>query len=161
NRDGTVRKIVEEKDTNTYEEKINEINTGTYCFDAKALLSSLAQVKNKNAQKEFYLTDTVEILCNEGNEDEASLCEYPTEVIGVNSRRDLAMAERFLRQRILNGIMDCGVTIVDPSTTYIDHDVRLGIDTIVHPFTIIQGNSVVGEGCEIGPNVTVRRSTLG
>ncbi len=161
NRDNTVRKIVEEKDTNTYEEKINEINTGTYCFDAKALLRALKDVSNDNAQKEYYLTDVVEILNEYGEEVEAQVAEDPTEVIGVNSRRDMAMAERYLRRRILNRIMDAGVTIVDPATTYIDHDVSIGIDTMIHPFTIIQGNTVIGESCEIGPAVTMRDSRIG
>jgi len=161
NRDGTVRKIVEEKDTNTYEEKIREINTGTYCFDAKSLLRALKDVGNDNAQKEYYLTDAVEILNGYGLEVEAQLAEDPTEVVGVNSRRDLAQAERYLRQRIVARIMDSGVTVVDPSTTYIDHDVRIGIDTTIQPFTIVRGNSVIGEGCEIGPNVLVVDSRLG
>lgn len=161
NRDGTVRKIVEEKDTNTYEEKIREINTGTYCFDGKSLLRALKDVANDNAQKEFYLTDTVEILNGYGLEVEAQVADDPTEVVGVNSRRDLAQAERFLRQRIINRIMDNGVTVVDPSSTFIDHDVRIGIDTTIQPFTIIRGNSVIGEGCEIGPNALVKDSRLG
>lgn len=161
NRDGTVRKIVEEKDTNTYEEKIREINTGTYCFDAKSLLRALKDVGNDNAQKEYYLTDAVEILNGYGLEVEAQLAEDPTEVVGVNSRRDLAQAERYLRQRIVARIMDSGVTVVDPSTTYIDHDVRIGIDTTIQPFTIVRGNSVIGDGCEIGPNVLVVDSRLG
>lgn len=161
NRDGTVRKIVEQKDTNTYEEAIDEINTGTYCFDAKHLAYALSKVTNKNAQKEYYLTDTVEILRDAGHEVEASVCDDPTEVIGVNRRADMALAERYLRMRILEGIMDSGVTVIDPSTTYIDSDVRLGIDTKIHPFTILQGSTVVGEQCEIGPNVTVRNARLG
>lgn len=161
NRDGTVRKIVEEKDTNTYEEKIQEINTGFYCFDAKELFWALGLVNNDNAQGEYYLTDTVEILGEAGKEVEAQLATDSSEVIGVNSRRDMAMAEKFLRTRILNDIMDQGVTIVDPSTTYIDNTVRIGIDTTIQPFTIIRGNTMIGEGCQIGPNVTVDNSRLG
>ncbi len=161
NRDDTVRKIVEEKDTNTYEVKISEINTGTYCFDGKALLRALKKVRSDNAQKEFYLTDVVEILNEFGEEVEAQVAEDPTEVIGVNSRRDMAMAERYLRRRILNRIMDAGVTVVDPATTYIDNDVTIGIDTTIHPFTIIQGRTAIGVGCEIGPAVTMRDSAIG
>jgi bifunctional UDP-N-acetylglucosamine pyrophosphorylase/glucosamine-1-phosphate N-acetyltransferase len=161
NRNGTLRKIVEEKDTNTYEEKINEVNTGTYCFNARDLVWALGKVTNENAQREYYLTDTVEILNDAGHEVEAEVAPDPTEVIGVNSRRDLAQAERYLRQRILNAIMDSGVTVIDPSSTYIDNTVQIGIDTTIHPFTIIRGNTVIGEGCEIGPNVTLDNSRLG
>lgn len=161
NRNGTIRKIVEEKDTNTYEEKIQEINTGTYCFNGKDLLWSLARVKNENAQKEFYLTDTIEILNDAGREVEAHVAADPTEVVGVNNRRDLAQAERFLRERILRRVMDSGVTIIDPATTYIDNTVQLGIDTTIYPLSIIRGNTVIGEGCEIGPNVHVVNSRLG
>lgn len=161
NRDGTVRKIVEEKDTNTYEEKIREINTGFYCYNAHDLLWSLARVSNDNAQGEYYLTDTVEILGEAGREVEGYVALDPSEVIGVNSRRDMAVAEKYLRTRILRDIMDRGVTIVDPSTTYIDNTVRIGIDTTIQPFTIIRGNTVIGEGCEIGPNVTLTNCRLG
>lgn len=161
NRDGTVRKIVEEKDTNTYEEKIQEINTGFYCFDAKDLLWALERVKNDNAQKEYYLTDTIEILGEAGREVEAHVAPDSREVIGVNSRRDMALAEKYLRTRILNTIMDQGVTIVDPATTYIDNTVKIGIDTTIQPFTIIRGKTAIGEGCEIGPNVTVEDSNIG
>jgi bifunctional UDP-N-acetylglucosamine pyrophosphorylase/glucosamine-1-phosphate N-acetyltransferase len=161
NRNDTIRKIVEEKDTNTYEEKINEVNTGTYCFSARDLVWALGKVSNENAQREYYLTDTVEILNNAGHEVEAQVAPDPTEVIGVNNRRDLAQAERYLRQRILNGIMDNGVTVIDPSTTYIDNTVQIGIDTTIHPFTIIRGNTAIGEACEIGPNVTINSSRVG
>jgi bifunctional UDP-N-acetylglucosamine pyrophosphorylase/glucosamine-1-phosphate N-acetyltransferase len=161
NRDGTVRKIVEDKDTNTYEEKIDEINTGFYCFDAKSLFWALKRVRNDNAQKEFYLTDTVEILGAADQEVEACIAPDFTEVVGINNRRDMAVAERFLRERILHRIMDSGVTIIDPATTYIDNTVRIGIDTTIHPLTIIRGNTFIGEGCEIGPNVTVTSSRLG
>ncbi len=161
NRNGTLRKIVEEKDTNTYEEKIDEINTGTYCFSARDLVWALGKVSNENAQREYYLTDTIEILNDAGHEVEAQVAPDPTEVIGVNNRRDLAQAERYLRQRILNAIMDSGVTVIDPATTYIDNTVQIGIDTTIHPFTIIRGNTVIGEGSEIGPNVTIDDSRLG
>ncbi|MDK2973131.1 MAG: bifunctional UDP-N-acetylglucosamine pyrophosphorylase / glucosamine-phosphate N-acetyltransferase [Candidatus Sumerlaeota bacterium] len=161
NRDGTVRKIVEDKDTNTYEEKIQEINAGFYCFDWKELQWALKRVSNNNAQGEFYLTDTVEILGDAGKEVEAYVAPDYSEVVGVNNRRDMAVAEKYLRTRILNQIMDSGVTIVDPSTTYIDNTVRIGIDTTIQPFTIIRGNTMIGEGCDIGPNVTVVDSRIG
>ncbi|MCB2155730.1 bifunctional UDP-N-acetylglucosamine diphosphorylase/glucosamine-1-phosphate N-acetyltransferase GlmU [bacterium] len=160
NRDNTVRKIVEHKDTNTYEEKIDEINTGTYCFDAQDLAWAINRVSNKNAQKEYYLTDVVEIFQVAGKEVEAVVCEDPTEVVGVNSRRDMAQAERFLRARINNRIMDEGVTIVDPQNTYIDNTVKIGRDTKILPFTIIEGATQIGEGCRIGPNCSLHDARL-
>lgn len=161
NRDNTVRKIVEHKDTNNYEEKIDEINTGTYCFDAKDLAWAINRVNNKNTQKEYYLTDVVEIFQSVGKEVEAVVCEDPTEVVGVNSRRDMAQAERFLRARINNRVMDEGVTLVDPQNTYIDNTAIIGRDTKILPFTIIEGNCRIGEGCRIGPNVSVLEAQLG
>lgn len=161
NRDGTVRKIVEEKDTNTYEAAINEINTGIYVYDSQRLLDALRRVGNKNAQKEYYLTDTVEIIGRLGGEVEPVVGDDPDETIGVNSRAELARAESILRRRIAFGVMELGVTVIDPSTTYIDKQVRIGRDTVIQPFTILKGRCDIGEGCEIGPNVSITESRLG
>lgn len=161
NRDGTVRKIVEEKDTNTYEEAIKEINTGTYVYDCQKMLEALRRVGNKNAQKEYYLTDTVEILNNLGQEVEPVVGEDPTETLGVNSRAELARSESILRRRIAYSVMEQGVTVIDPSTTYIDKQVRIGRDTVIRPFTILQGKCEIGERCEIGPHVQFIDSRMG
>lgn len=161
NRDGTVRKIVEEKDTNTYEEAIKEINTGTYVFDCQKMIAALARVGNKNAQKEYYLTDTVEILNRLGEEVEPVVGEDPTETLGVNSRAELARAESILRRRIALAVMEQGVTVIDPSTTYIDKQVRIGRDSVIRPFTILQGRCEIGERCEIGPHAQIIDSRMG
>jgi bifunctional UDP-N-acetylglucosamine pyrophosphorylase/glucosamine-1-phosphate N-acetyltransferase len=161
NRDMTVRKIVEEKDTNSYEAVIKEINTGIYAFDCQKLISALGKVRNTNAQKEYYLTDTVEILNDMGEEVEPVLFGDPTETMGINSRAELARAESLLRRRIARQIMDSGVTVIDPSTTYIDKQVRIGRDSVIRPYTILQGRCEIGPGCEIGPHATVVESTLG
>jgi bifunctional UDP-N-acetylglucosamine pyrophosphorylase/glucosamine-1-phosphate N-acetyltransferase len=161
NRDGTVRKIVEEKDTNVYEAAIKEINTGIYVFDCQRLLEALERVRNNNAQREYYLTDTVEILGKLGYEVEAMVAEDPTETLGVNSRADLARAENLLRRRIAMSVMEAGVTVIDPATTYIDKQVRIGKDTIIHPFTMITGKVDIGEECIIGPHVHIADSKVG
>lgn len=161
NRDGSVNKIVEQKDANIYEEQITEINTGTYCFEASELFRALSQLKDNNAQQEYYLTDTVQILREKGQAVEALVCEDNREVIGVNSRKDLATAEGYLRERILDAVMDSGVTVLDPSTTRVDASVRIGAETTLHPFTIIEGETKIGKGAQIGPHATVRDSEIG
>lgn len=161
NRDGTVRKIVEEKDTNVYEAAIKEINTGIYVFDNQKLLESLKRVTNKNAQREYYLTDTVEIIGRIGGEVEPVPAEDYSETLGVNSRAELARAEFILRRRIAYAVMEQGVTVIDPSTTYIDKQVRIGRDTVIRPFTMLEGHCEIGEACEIGPQARVSESTLG
>lgn len=161
NRDGTVRKIVEEKDTNIYEAAIREINTGIYVFDNQRLLDSLRQVRNNNAQKEYYLTDTVEILGRLGGEVEPVVGDDPTETIGVNSRAELARAESYLRHRIALAVMEQGVTVIDPDTTYIDKQVHIGRDTVIHPFSVLKGHCEIGEGGEIGPHAHITDSAIG
>jgi len=161
NRDGTVRKIVEEKDTNTYEVAIEEVNTGIYVFDCQKMIAALRKVGNKNAQKEYYLTDTIEILGRMGDEVEPVVADDSSETMGINSRAELARAESYLRNRIAMSVMEQGVTVIDPSTTYIDKQVRLGRDTVIRPFTILQGKCDIGERCDIGPNAHIIDSTIG
>lgn len=161
NRNGTVRKIVEEKDTNIYEAEIHEINTGIYVFDCQKMINALRRVGNKNAQREYYLTDTIEILGRMEGETEPVVADDPTETIGINSRADLARAEAFLRRRIALSVMEQGVTVIDPATTYIDKQVRIGRDSVIRPFTILEGRCEIGERCEIGPHVQVTDSRMG
>ncbi len=161
NRDGTVRKIVEEKDTNVYEEEIKEINTGIYVFDCQRMLEALEQVDNANSQNEYYLTDVVEIFNNMKVEVEPVVAPDNTETIGINSRVELAKAESYLRSRIARSIMEQGVTIIDPNNTYIDKQVKIGGDCIIHPFSILQGDVKVGPNSVIGPHAHIRDSVIG
>lgn len=161
NRDGTVRKIVEEKDTNTYEVAITEVNTGIYVFDCQKMITALSKVGNKNAQKEYYLTDTIEILGRLGDEVEPVVAPDSSETMGINSRAELAKAESVLRRRIALSVMEQGVTVIDPSTTYIDKQVKLGRDTVIRPFTILQGKCTIGEGSDIGPDAHITDSVIG
>ncbi|MEQ8822054.1 MAG: NTP transferase domain-containing protein [Sumerlaeia bacterium] len=157
---GAVRGIVEHKDATEAQRAIKEINTGIYAFDAQALLTALDHLDNDNVQGEYYLTDTVKVLRRDHRGVEASVCPDPSEVVGVNSRQELANAEAILRRRVLNALMDSGVTVIDPETTYVDRTAVIGRETILQPFTIIRGQSVVGEGCIIGPHATLIDATL-
>ncbi|MBQ1511799.1 MAG: bifunctional UDP-N-acetylglucosamine diphosphorylase/glucosamine-1-phosphate N-acetyltransferase GlmU [Selenomonadaceae bacterium] len=159
--DGSVEKIVEHKDATEEERKIKEINSGIYCFEAKELFSALGEVKNDNAQGEYYLPDVLEILRKQGKKIWAVATEDYESTFGINSRSQLAQAEKILRHRKNEELMAEGVTLMDPDTTFIDADVRIGRDTVIYPFTWIEGKSVIGENCELGPNVRLQNVTIG
>ncbi|ABY41313.1 bifunctional UDP-N-acetylglucosamine diphosphorylase/glucosamine-1-phosphate N-acetyltransferase GlmU [Bacillus mycoides] len=161
NENGHVEKIVEHKDANEKELAIKEINTGTYCFDNKALFASLSKVSNDNVQGEYYLPDVIEILKNEGHIVSAYQTEHFDETLGVNDRVALSQAEIIMKNRINRKNMVNGVTIIDPSNTYISTDAVIGSDTVLHPGTVIEGNTVIGSDCEIGPHTVIRDSEIG
>ncbi|WP_411679638.1 bifunctional UDP-N-acetylglucosamine diphosphorylase/glucosamine-1-phosphate N-acetyltransferase GlmU [Clostridium thailandense] len=165
-----VSRIVEHKDCNAEELKINEINAGMYCFDIESLLRSLDKLNNNNAQGEYYLPDIIGILKNEGLKVGAVPVEFE-ETMGVNSRVQLSEAEKVMRKRINLMHMENGVTLIDPDNTYIDLDVDICNDTIIYPGNIIQGNTVIKENCTlyansriedsfIDKNVTIQCSTI-
>lgn len=151
--DGAFKKIVEDKDATEDEKKILEVNAGVYCFDVKKLFGALERVRNDNAQGEYYLPDVLTILMDEGETVGAFQAEYADETLGINSRVQLAAADRALRMRKERELMDSGVTIIDPNTTFIDVDVQIGQDTIIYPNTYIEGDTTIGEDCVIGPNI--------
>lgn len=146
-------KIVEEKDATAEERLIREINTGTYCFNVRALKEALAQIKPQNAQGEYYLTDVFSFFLARGQKVLAYVTEDPTEALGINSRRQLAEAEKIVRERILHYWMDEGVTITDPASTFIEAGVALARDVTILPFTFLQGNTRIEEDAVIGPHV--------
>jgi bifunctional UDP-N-acetylglucosamine pyrophosphorylase/glucosamine-1-phosphate N-acetyltransferase len=117
--DGSVSKIVEHKDANERELEIKEINSGMYIFKADALLNALGKLKNNNAQGEYYLTDTIEIIISEKGKAGAFIAPCRDDIMGVNDRVQLAEAERVMRRRINEMHMRAGVTITDPDNTYI------------------------------------------
>ncbi|MGM9977462.1 MAG: bifunctional UDP-N-acetylglucosamine diphosphorylase/glucosamine-1-phosphate N-acetyltransferase GlmU [Clostridium sp.] len=159
-RDGEeVLKIVEHKDCNEEELKVNEMNAGMYCFDIKSLLSSLEELNNNNVQGEYYLTDVIGILKSKGEKVGALLTDYE-DTLGVNSRAQLAEAERVLRKRINQFHLDNGVTLIDPNTTYIGVDAIIGKDTVIYPNNIIEGNTKIGEGCTILQNSRIKDSII-
>ena len=159
--DGTFKKIVEDKDASEDEQKIREVNAGVYCFDVQKLFSALDKVSNDNAQGEYYLPDVLTILKGDSEKIGVFLADYCEETIGINSRVQLAAAERILRQRKTFDLMESGVTIVDPHTTFIDVDVEIGQDTIIYPNTFIEGNTKIGDDCKIGPSVRFVNMTVG
>jgi bifunctional UDP-N-acetylglucosamine pyrophosphorylase / glucosamine-1-phosphate N-acetyltransferase len=161
NENGFVEKIVEHKDATEAEREINEINTGTYCFDNTALFEALKMVSNDNVQGEFYLPDVVEILKNQGEVVTAFQTNDLEETLGVNDRVALAEAERIMRSRINESHMRNGVTIIDPANTYIESDVVIGQDTILLPGTILKGRTVIGADCQIGPNSEIDTCEVG
>lgn len=155
---GNIKAIVEEKDADPLQKKIKEINSGIYCFDIEELLNALEKVNNNNSQGEYYLTDVIKIMNDEGLKTGAVIVEDNTEILGVNDRSQLELLTRVLRMRINSEHMRNGVTIEDSNSTYIYDDVEIGMDTVIHPNTIIKNNVVIGENCEIGPNSYIREN---
>lgn len=153
---GNIKEIVEEKDANLLQKEIKEINAGIYCFDIKELLLALKKIKTNNAQGEYYLTDVIKIMNEKGLRTGALIVEDNTEILGVNDRAQLELLTRVLKARINTEHMKNGVTIEDSNTTYIYDDVKIGMDTVIHPNTTICSGVVIGENCEIGPNAYIR-----
>jgi bifunctional UDP-N-acetylglucosamine pyrophosphorylase/glucosamine-1-phosphate N-acetyltransferase len=157
---GLVTGIVEDGDATPSQREIKEINTGAYSFDRQALEEALAGLKPDNRQGEYYLTDVIAILRQSGRA--VAACQAPAgETAGINTRRELAAAERILRRRECERLMDSGVTIIDPAVTYIDHGVEVGQDTVIHPFCFLEGYTRVGPGCQIGPGARLVSTILG
>jgi len=156
-----VLKIVEDKDASPQEKLVTEINSGIYWFQAEYLIEALRLITNSNRQNEFYLTDVIEILVSKQKKVGAFQIDDPQEILGINDRIQLSEASNILKTRILNWHMLSGVTIVDPSNTYIEYGVQIGIDTIIYPNTIIRQSTTIGQDCELGPNTQITCSTLG
>ncbi len=159
--DGMVERIVEHKDATAEERAVREVNSGIYCFEAPDLFAALHEVGNDNAQGEYYLPDVLEILKKKGEKIFAVAADDYEETLGVNSRAQLAASEKILRRRKNEALMADGVTLMDPETTYVDADVRVGRDTVLYPGTWLEGATVVGEGCEIGPSARFQDVKVG
>lgn len=162
-RDGSIARIVEEADATPEQKMIKEVNTGIILFRVEPLLRALEQVRTDNSQGEYYLVDVLPLLAAAGHKIEA-VTAGATDVgalVGVNDRIDLAAAEAVMRRRVLDRLMLDGVTIVDPETTFIDAGVRIGADTVIEPFTIIRGDTEIGQRCRIGPGAEIIDSRIG
>jgi bifunctional UDP-N-acetylglucosamine pyrophosphorylase/glucosamine-1-phosphate N-acetyltransferase len=168
---GNFLRCVEQKDGSPEELSIKEVGVSMYCFDIAPLLDALDHLTTDNAQGEFYLTDVPKILQAHGKRVGLLCHSNAEELLGVNTRIELADLERTLRERKLRQLMLSGVTIVDPATTYIHQDIEIGPDTVIHPQVIIEGSSRIGSGCtilswtrmknvEIGDNVNIRNSCV-
>jgi len=166
-----IKGIVEEKDANLKEKMIQEINTGAYIFNLDSMKEGLARLTTANAQGEYYLTDIIKFLVDQKERVETFLLENSLEAMGVNNRVQLAEAEAYLRNQILEKQMLQGVTVIDPAHTYVGKSVQIGQDTILYPGVILEGATVIGENCQIGPdsrlvdtkigaNCTINNSTL-
>ncbi len=149
---GKFKSIVEHKDANEIQRAIQEINTGIYCFNAIDLKESLNLLKNNNAQGEYYLTDTLEIILNSGRNVDAIAFDDEIEFFGVSSKKDLAKATEYMRDRINLKHMINGVTFINPTATYVSADAEIGRDTIIYPNVFIEGKTKIGESCVIGFN---------
>lgn len=161
NEDGAFVKSVEQKDATPQERESKEINTGVYIFNGKALRESLKRLNNNNVQGEYYLPDCLGIILGDGGKVGAVVADDMQEFFGVNSRVQLAEAAGFIKNRINTMHMENGVTIVNPQNTYIDPSVMIGQDTTILPGCFLEGNTVIGEDCEVGPNCKIRDSKLG
>ena len=158
---GNIIKIVEQKDGTKEELEITEINSGMYFFDIKALYDALSKISNDNAQGEYYLTDTIEIMLNQNLKVGAYIVDDNTEIVGINDRVQLSDASEILRKRIVNSYMEKGITFLAPDTVYIGSNVEIGADTVIMPNTIIKRDTKIGRGCEIGPNTQITNSVIG
>jgi bifunctional UDP-N-acetylglucosamine pyrophosphorylase/glucosamine-1-phosphate N-acetyltransferase len=161
NSEGWLEKIVEEKDASEDKRTIREINTGIYCVKASFLKQGLTEIGRENAQGEYYLTDLVEIAKKRSLRCSAYVVADPVEVMGINTRVDLATAHDRLRQEKLKELMLSGVTVVDPKNTYVEKMVEVGKDTIIYPYCTLQGKTKIGEHCIIEHNSRISDSTIG
>ncbi|MGH7881751.1 MAG: bifunctional UDP-N-acetylglucosamine diphosphorylase/glucosamine-1-phosphate N-acetyltransferase GlmU [Candidatus Dormibacteraceae bacterium] len=155
--DGSFARIVEHRDATAIEQATTEINVGIYCFAGPALVEALAQLNTNNAQSEYYLTDVFRTL----RPVEVVELADVREGLGINDRVQLARAEAVLRERTLHRLMLSGVTVIDPTTTYVEPEVEIGQDTVLEPLTILRGRTVIGEGCHLGPEAEIIDSVLG
>ncbi len=158
---GTVEKIVEHKDASDAERRVQEVNSGIYCFEKDDLFAALAQVTCDNAQGEYYLPDVLSILRQKGEKIWAVAADDYESTLGINSRVQLAGAEKILRRRKNIELMESGVTIMDPDSTFIDADVTVGRDTVIYPFTWLEGDTHVGENCTLGPSSRFSDAIIG
>lgn len=155
-----VKKIVEEKEANFEERKIKEVNAGIYIFNSKELFKALEKIDNNNEKGEYYLTDVIEIMSNENKKIISYQLKDSLEILGVNSKVELAMATKILRDRKNKALMEAGVILIDPETTYIDDEVEIGMDTIIYPNVIIQGSTKIRENTEILSNTRIINSEI-
>lgn len=153
-------KIVEHKDANAWELEVKEINSGIYCFKGKSLKESLSKIGNDNVQNEYYLTDVISVLNEDGFKVGAFKIQDDTEIYGINSRVQLAFAQRVMSRRINEFHMENGVTLIDPESVIIQKGVKIGRDTIIYPGAILEGDTIIGEDCIIRGNTRIVDSQI-
>jgi bifunctional UDP-N-acetylglucosamine pyrophosphorylase/glucosamine-1-phosphate N-acetyltransferase len=158
---GDVQRIVEHKDANDVERRVNEINTGLIAFNAGALRRALAKLTNRNAQGEYYLTDVIGLAIADGKRVRASVAESATDVLGINDRAQLAVAERTLQRRVAADLMRRGVALADPERLDVRGEVTVGRDVFIDVGVVLQGKVTIGDGTRIGAYSVITDSTLG
>ncbi len=156
-----VERVVEDRDASLAEKSLGEINTGIYCFGSRPLFEALHEVGQDNVQQEYYLPEVLSIMRKKGGKVIAHLTTEQQEVLGINTRKELAQAEENLRRMTLERLMEEGVTLLDPQNTYVQSTVRVGRDTILYPNVHLEGRTVLGEGCRILPHSRIVNATLG
>ncbi|MEQ1572979.1 MAG: bifunctional UDP-N-acetylglucosamine diphosphorylase/glucosamine-1-phosphate N-acetyltransferase GlmU [Vicinamibacterales bacterium] len=157
---GRISRIVEERDASPAQRQIQEINSGIYAFDLAPLFASLRAIASKNAQGEYYLTDLIAIYRKRALPVETLVIDDPQEIRGINSRSELAEVSTHVRQTKNEELMAAGVTLIDPATTYIEADVEIGPDTVIHPGVVIEGHTRIGSACEIQAHVRISDSEI-
>lgn len=158
--DGSVLKIVEQKDASEEEKKINEVNSGMYVFDAQSLVYALDKITPNNAQGEYYLTDTLEILLSAGKKIGGYAISDNDEIRGINDRVQLNEAEKIMQKRINEYHMRNGVTMRNPESVYIEDDVEIGNDTEICQNVTIKSGTKIGSDCVIGSGSMLDRAVI-
>lgn len=155
-----VSRIIEENDATLSQKQTREVNSGIYCFQSHDLVQALNQVEMNEKRKEYYLTDVIEILYQMNKRIETYVCSSAVEAFGINSRLDLSKANEVMRLRIIEELLDEGVAVIDPKTTYIDCGASIGKETTVYPFTYIESGVKIGDNCSIGPFCHLRGGSV-
>ena len=158
---GLVKAIVEEKEADDKTKKIKEVNAGVYCFKGRELFEALSKITNNNEKGEYYLTDVIGIQVKEGKKVQSYILNDNIEILGVNSKVELAEASKVLRGRKNIELMEKGAILIDPAAVYIEEDVEIGKDTVIYPGAVLQGKTVIGENCQILGTTRIIDSTLG
>lgn len=160
-KDGQVVGIIEEKEASEEIKAIKEVNAGVYCFNSKELFEALSKVNNNNEKGEYYLTDVIGINVAEGKKVECFKLEDNREILGVNSKVELSLAGEILRERKNIELMEKGAILIDPKSTYVEESVEVGRDTVLYPGVFLQGNTKIGENCEILGNSRIIDTIVG
>lgn len=157
---GEIVRIVEQKDASEDEQKITEVNSGMYFFDIQKLKESLSKITNDNSQGEYYITDVIEIMLSEGEKVGAYVTDLE-QTMGVNDKLQLSQVGKILNRRKVEALMLAGVTIIDPDKVQVTTNVKVGRDTVLYPWTVLEGDSVIGENCVIGSNTSLNNCKVG
>lgn len=160
NTDGTLKGIVEHHDCTAEQLKIKEVNPSIYIFKMPELIGYLDRLTNDNAKGEYYITDCLSMALQSGERVAAITALEPEDILSINNRRQLADVNRVMNDRILGKLMDDGVTIVDPGSTWIDARAKIDADTTIEPFTVISGPAKIGRDCVIGPFTKLNDETI-